>query len=336
MKTKTPQGTANKKCKLLRKIYLSVHALPWIGVGADDPRRRDPAWEQWPGRCETCQALDLELRLRIYQAIRGIQADEGLFILPSAGIPANAEMSAYARRLLGPRAVVCDFDYDRAVFLKALGSDFERGLAEDRRRALRFRAAGVSDAQFDNEMAAWERSKAWALNLRRQLESRGHAFDPATVDLVSWGADWCGCAATYPIQMGRAWGLAKPIERRWDLTIRDCCRRYVEATLVVQNIAMPEHIRLYIFRGANGRYYADYWEGLHCPMEPRHVVTLDFPAGAVRRLGEKRAGRRVTVKVGCGGHVQSATVIEASRHFHLDDFHNVLTRGRVAPAQRLA
>ncbi len=319
----------------LRRIYLSIHGLDWVGVTEDDPRRQEPRWELWPGRCALCHRLDFEFRLRIYQTIRNIKDDEGLMIVPS-GNPQNNEMIAYARERLGPRCVVCEFDYNRDRFMKALGPDFAAELQEDRRRAEKVRAAFVDDAAFEHEFAAWERSKAWATDLIRKLNANGYTFNPKNVEFVAWGGDWCGCAATYPIQMGRAFGLAEPIKRRWDLIIRDCGPMWVNSELVVGNVKMPEHIRLFIFKNKNGRYCANYWEGLHCPMDPAHQVSLEFPAGSVRlvdgfgqQVGDETYGR-VTVGVGAGGHTpHRPDILEASETLSLDDFYAALVKGEI-------
>ena len=197
------------------------------------------------------------------------------------------------------------------------------------------RAEGV--AAIDNEFAAWERSKAWATDLFRKLQGNGYTFDPRNVEFVAWGGDWCGCAATYPIQMGRAFGLAEPIERRWDLIIRDCGPMCVNSELVVGNVHMPEHIRLFVFKNESGRYCADYWEGLRCPMDPAHQVSLEFPADSVRlidrygrQVGDGTYGR-VTVSVGAGGHTpHSPDILEAGEALSLDDFYDALVTGIVS------
>lgn len=330
-----PAATGTNGLVFLRKIYLSIHGLDWVGVTEDDPRRQEPRWELWPGRCALCHRLDFEFRLRIYQAIRNIKSDEGLMIVPS-GSPQNDQMIAYARERLGPRCVVCEFDYDRDRFIRALGGQFRAGLREDRRQAQKARAAFVDDAAFDHEFAAWERSKAWATDLLRKLEANGYTFDPHNVEFEAWGGDWCGCAATYPIQMGRAFGLAEPIQRRWDLIIRDCGPMWVNSELVVGNVKMPEHIRLFIFKNQEGLYCANYWEGLHCPMDPAHQVSLEFPVGSVRlvdgfgrQVGDETYGR-VTVGVGAGGHTpHRPDILQANEALSLDDFYAALVSGEV-------
>ena len=334
-----PENTdqqADKPLITLRKIYLSCHGLDWIGMTPDDPRRQEPLWEQWPGRCELIHPLDFEFRLRIYQMIRNAREDEGLLVIPS-GNPANDEMIAYAQERMGPRCVVVDLNYDPARAAEVLGPDFVAGIQDDRQRALECRAQDVTDAQFENELQAWERSRTWAANLTQNLAAAGYTFDPATVEFVCWGGDWRGCAATYPIQMGRALGLASPIERRWDLIIHDAGPLDVKSKLVVQNVCMPNDIRLFIFKTEHGRYCAEYWEGLHSPLEKAHLITVQFPPDSVRRVD--RFGRPVgdgmygsaTVTVGCGGHTPHCPgILEAIGALTLDDFYAALVAGKVS------
>ncbi len=323
------------RLKTLHKVYLSVHGLDWIDVTEDDPRRKTALWEQFPGRCAMVHPLDFEFRLRIYQMIDSIKDDEALFILPG-GSKANDQMIAYARQKLGPRCAVCESDSDRPRFIASLGQDFSGGVEEDRMRALKVRADGISDQQLQHEMEAWQRSKSWAANLYQQLRARGYRYDPSKVEFVCWGGDWAGCAATYPIQMGRAFGLSKPIERRWDLIIRDESPLYVKAQLIVGGIPMPENIRLYIFKSDGGRYCAEYWEGIHGPMDRAHSVSIRFPPDSVRLLNwqgkpidDKQYGE-VIASVGCGGHTpHRETIIEATGNLTLDAFHEALVAGVV-------
>lgn len=67
--------------KMLRRIYLSCHASPWLSRPAEDPDHK--AWETWPGRVEQIRPQDEEIRVRFYQLMREAKEDEGLFIIPS-------------------------------------------------------------------------------------------------------------------------------------------------------------------------------------------------------------------------------------------------------------
>jgi hypothetical protein len=299
-------------------------------------RRKTALWEQFPGRCALMHPLDFEFRLRIYQAIDRVAEDEGLMILRS-GNPHNDAMIEYARERLGARCVVCEGSYDPAAFLASLGPEGAKELERGRRRAERYRAKGVDDAAFDNEFAAWSRSKAWAADLKRQLEANGYTFDPATVQFESWGGDWTGCAATYPIQMGRAFGLAKPIERQWDLTIKDESPMLATARLVIGNVPLPENLRLFVLKTDWGSYVAEFWEGLHCPMERPHLVSLRLPPGSARlvdRYGIPTSDEvfgEVTVHVGAGGHTPyQPQRIEARPQLSLDDLYKALVAGKVS------
>jgi len=328
------RGLAN--LKPLNRIYLSVHGLDWIGVTEDDPRRKTPEWEQWPGRCALIHPLDFEYRLRLYQMIRNARDDEGLMVLPS-GNPDNEAMIEFARGYFGERLVVCDFPFGPQPWQEALGADFLQAIERDRGVAQRFRVQGVTDEAFEHGFEAWVRSKAWATNLRQKLEAHGYTFDPETVEFVAWGGDWRGCAATYPIHIGRVFGLARPIERRWDLIIHDSGPMDVKSDLVVQNVEMPDHLRLFVYRNEHGRYCAEYWQGLYSPMEWPRQVTLRFRPDTVRivdlfgrPLGDATYGD-VTVNAGCGGHTPyRPEILEAQTGLPLDDFYSALVEGTVS------
>ena len=77
---------------------------------------------------------------------------------------------------------------------------------------------------------------------------QGYTYDPSNVEFIACGENWVGCGAVYPIQMGRAFGLANPIERRFDLINPDWSPVLLGATAIDQNLQMPEQIRLFIFK----------------------------------------------------------------------------------------
>ncbi|MGC9320134.1 MAG: hypothetical protein ACP5KN_19030 [Armatimonadota bacterium] len=315
-------------------IYLSVHGFSWVEMTPDDPRREEPRWEQWPGRCDLVHPLGFEYRLRIYQTIRNAPPDSGLLVIPT-GSPANNAMIEYARRYFGDRIAVCEFGYNREEFLQELGEEFRSQLERDRTAAEAMRVEGVSDAAFDNEFLAWERSRAWAVDLKRTLEANGYTFDPENVRMVCWGGDWRGCAATYPIQMARAWGLAQPVERRWDLIIHDTGPLDITADLVVANVKLPENIRLFVFRSKEGLYCAEYWDGIHSPLDRPKAVELTFPTASVRVVDVHVRARtdlldRITANAGTGGHTpHRPDILQADPSLPLDDFYSALTSGTV-------
>lgn len=315
-------------------IYLSVHGFSWVGMTPDDPRRQEPGWEQWPGRCDLVHPLGFEYRLRIYQTIRHASPDSGLLVIPT-GSPANESMIEYARRYFHDRLAVCEFGYNRERFLRELGEEFRSQLERERTAAEAMRLHGVSDAAFDNEFLAWERSRVWAADLKRKLEASGYTFDPETVRMICWGGDWRGCAATYPIQMARAWGLSRPIERRWDLIIHDTGPLDITADLVIGNVELPKNIRLFVYRSQEGLYCAEYWDGIHSPLDRPKAVEVSFPAASVRLVDVHGRARtdfiaHVTANAGTGGHTpHRPDILQADSALPLDDFYSALTSGSV-------
>ena len=347
--------------KVLNRLYLCVHALSWIEIAPADQRRRELLWgggEHWPGRTAACRELDLVLRRKKQRLIREIAGndDEAFLILPT-GLRGNRELIEFARAHLGPRCLVCRLGGDLAENRRALGAEFSRGLEADRAAAAAAHGAPVSAY----ELAAWERSKAWAADLDRQLAAAGYRYDPESVEFVTFGANWVGCGATYPIQMARVFGLARAMQRRFELSNPDWSPLLLAAEPVQQNLALADRVLLYIFRNGHlgpmaatpspdvrGRYLAQYWEGIRGIMDPAHLVTVDFPAGSVREVdlfGVEVARARglwaepnrgpVTMSVGSGVFTPyHSTLVMAEEHLSLEQFRDTLLAGTVAERPR--
>ena len=160
-----------------------------------------------------------------------------------------------------------------------------------------------------------------------------------------WGGDWSYCSATYSIQMARAFDLAKPMKRSFDHIDRSCSPMLLRATVVEDGVAMPERIRLYVMRTKDGRYVAQYFEGIHGIMDCPHVVVVDFSPELVdsaaalevdlwgepveRRLGIDARPGRVVMRVGCGGHTRHEATLVMADTLSLEDFRSALLAGTV-------
>jgi hypothetical protein len=310
----------------LKRIYLMVHALNWLELTPDNPLRQTPQWELWPGRCETCHQYEFGLKDKYYALLSQREPDTGVVVLPS-GMKGDPPLIELARKTYGDAVAVNTISDP-----KELGPEFVRGLEEDRRRAEQARGTLTP-----GEIGAWERSKTWAEDLRRKLAAQGYTFDPATVEIIAFGEDWCGCAGTYPIHLGRAWGLAQPIVRRFDLMNPDCSPLLLDSTAVEQNLPMPGNIRLFIFRTSAGRLLAEFFEGMHGLWDKPRQVTVAFAPGVARvvdlrgkPVGEAVYGR-VAMNVGCGGHTPfSPTLVMAEEGVTLDSFRQALRQAEVA------
>ena len=332
---------------MLRKVYLVVHALSWLDITRDDPRRLTREWEQFPGRCETSFRLEQALKERYERLISEAGADEAVLFLPT-DFAGNRALIQFAEEALGERAVVCRLRGDAAAIRAALGDAFMREVERDGAEARRLNRL-PRDGRADYVFGAWLRAKAWALDLRMQLEARGYAFDPVETAFVAFGEDWAGCAATYPIHMGRAWGLASPIERRFDLINPDESPMFLAARPVEQNLPMPEHIRLFILKvddPEGTRYVGHFWEGLRGLTDPAHTVKVRFPAGSVREVNQWGIGlgravgvlnepmpEELVMSVGSGGHTPFwSTLVMTAGGLGLEDFRAALLAGEVAQA----
>ena len=227
----------------LRKLYLSMHSLCWADCVASDPRRKTPRWEQFDGRCELAYRKDLEVEKRLHRLIRAAMPDEGFLIVPN-GLNNEPEkrMIALAREHFGDRCAVDDGRTDEG---------FDRGLDEDLRQTVLQRGPQWENPQSlppGREFEAWRGAKRMAVALQAILLEQGYSFDPQTVEMESFGDDWMGCAATYPIQIAGAWGLAKGVDRRFDLGISDESPLFLKVEPVEQNLPMPENVRLFLFK----------------------------------------------------------------------------------------
>jgi hypothetical protein len=296
----SPAGTPLRP---LSRIYLMTHALNWLELTPDNPLRQTATWEQWAGRCEACYQYEFALKDKYYSLMAIPEPTTAVFCLPS-GMKGDPPLIDLAGKTFGDRCVVCRLGSSPQAEREALGAEFVCGLEADRARAEALRGKALSEG----EIGAWERSKAWALDLRSQLEARGYTFDPATVEVIAFGEDWSGCAATYPIHMGRAWGLARPVERRFDLINPDCTPVLLTSIPLQQSLPLAENVRLFVFRTAEGRFLGQYWEGLHGLYDVPHRVDVSFPPASARLVdgfGKPRGdelGGQLTLQAGCGGH----------------------------------
>jgi hypothetical protein len=322
----TPDGTP----KRLSRLYLVVHALNWLELAPDSPLRQDPRWESWPGRCQTCYEYEQSLRAQYYRLLTTPDEGAAVMFLPS-GMKGDPPLIAATERVYGGRCVVTSLDGSREAARAALGDGFVRGLEVDQGRARRFRGGELTEG----EIGAWERSKAWACDLRQRLRANGYTFDPATVEVLALGEDWCGCAATYPIHMGRAWGLRQPILRRFDLMNPDCSQALLEASVIEQAIPLPRRVRLYLFRSSEGRWLGQYWEGLHGLYDRPHVALARFAPGTARLVSMAgdptgNPAGELTIGVGCGGHTPyGAPLVQAEAGASLEDFRQALVSATV-------
>ncbi len=340
----------------LRKIILCVHALCWVDVTPADLEaggKMGSMGEHWPGRSEGCHTLDLTLQERLRQRIDSLGEDEGVFFLPTDRAAGN-ELIERARQHLGPRCVVCRLDSRTDRNRDVLGEAFVAGLEDDRRRAIVNRGPqlqqpwGAHTQQIEWE--AWEHSKAWGIDLMRQLNDQGFTFDPAAVEFEVWGENWVGCTATYACHLGRVFGLPKPMVRRFDMINPDWSSMLLQATVVEQDLPMPENVRLFIFKTAHegpkwGNYIAQYWEGIHGYMDRPHVVNVDFPPDKVIEvdlfgweIGRARGSvgpkydryGSMRMAAGCGAHTpHHSTIAMAERGLSLEAFRAALLTGRV-------
>ena len=347
----------------LRKIWLSVHSLTWLALPPDNRERMDRKWNQFVERIPLAYPLEQRLQREYQRVIDVAGDDEAIYFLPTH-LEAADEIIEYADARLGARSMVSRVEGGAASKERAFGTDFFQGVEEDQREAVRNR--GLTDGVISadqlrqdgaardagtalpvgglqlTEIRGWMQAKAWGLDLLAQTESRGLEFDPATVEMEAFGGDWCYCAASYPIQIGRAMGLANPIERRFDLINPAEGPVLLQSEVVEQNVPLADNIRLFIWEYIDShgpRYVAQFWEGIRGIMDRTHEAVVDLPPNAAevvnlwgfpetRARGVDTPSRQgpLHLSVGSGGHTPiPASIVMTDGHLPLDDFRGALT-----------
>ena len=351
----------------LRKIWLSVHSLTWLALPPDSRERMDRKWNQFVERIPFAYPLEQRLQREYQRVIDAAGDDEAIYFLPTH-LEAADEIIEYADARLGARSMVSRVEGGAAAKERALGGNFFQGVEDDQRAAIRNR--GLTDGVISadqlrqdgaardagtalpvgglqlTEIRGWMQAKAWGLDLLAQAESRGLEFDPATVEMEAFGGDWCYCAASFPIQIGRAMGLANPIERQFDLINPAEGPVLLQSQVVEQNIPLADNIRLFIWEYTDShgpRYVAQFWEGIRGIMDRTHKAVVDLPSDAAQIVNlwgfpESRARGVDTpprqgpmhLSVGSGGHTPiPASIVMTDGRLPLNEFRDALTSAEI-------
>lgn len=351
----------------LRKIWLSVHSLTWLALPPDSRERMDRKWNQFLERIPLAYPLEVQLQRDYQRVIDTADDDEAIYFLPTH-FEAADEIIEYADARLGRRSMASRVEGGAEAKERAFGRDFFQGVEDDQRAAIRNRglADGVLTADQlrqdgaardkspdlpagglqQTEIRGWMQAKAWGLDLLAQAESRGLDFDPATVEMEAFGGDWCYCAASFPIQIGRVMGLSHPIERRFDLINPAEGPVLLQSAVVEQNIPLAENIRLFIWEYTDShgpRYVAQFWEGIRGIMDRTHEAIVDLPADAAeivnlwgfpetRARGVDTPPRQgpLRLSVGSGGHTPiPSSIVMTDGNLPFDEFRDALTSAEI-------
>ena len=351
----------------LRKIWLSVHSLTWLALPPDSRERMDRKWSQFVERIPLAYPLEVRLQRDYQRVIDAAGEDEAFYFLPTH-FEAADEIIEYADARLGSRSMASRVEGGAEAKERAIGSDFLQGVEDDQRAAIRNRGLvdrvltadelrldrASRNAALDlppggllqTEIRGWMQAKAWGLDLMAQAESRGLEFDPATVEMEAFGGDWCYCAASFPIQIGRAMSLANPIERRFDLINPAEGPVLLQSEVVEQNIPLADNIRLFIWEYTDShgpRYVAQFWEGIRGIMDRTHEAVVDLPADAAdivnlwgfpetraRGVDTPRRHGPMRLSVGSGGHTPIASsIVMTDGNLPLEEFRDALTSAEI-------
>jgi hypothetical protein len=101
---------------------------------------------------------------------------------------------------------------------------------------------------------------------------------------------------------------------------------------------LPHGLRLFLFQTPEGRFLAQYWEGMHGLFDRPHAVTVHFPPGSVRLLNyrtgipcDEQTYGPVQMGVGCGGHTPyPADLVQAEPDLSYEDFRKAMRAGVVS------
>ena len=104
---------------------------------------------------------------------------------------------------------------------------------------------------------------------------QGLTYDAQTVDSEGWGESFDGCVAKYCSLFSRQLGFAKPIEQNYTMCVPDLI--WLIQSDFIEKVTLPSKIRFYLFRGADHRPLAIFFDSYFAPGDrPRSVdIPLD-------------------------------------------------------------
>ena len=163
--------------------------------------------------------------------------------------PATEELGDSIRSTMGHRGIVVQDNIinRRNLWKSLLGDEARLGLGRDL-MAMFWRNGYSWDS---GPMVQPVIARGWAERIRVELNERNLAFDPGSVRAEGWGESFEGCVANYTRYLGRYLGLANPIEVEFEMTVPDA--RFLLDAKFLERIQLPDDLRLYLWRLADGR-----------------------------------------------------------------------------------
>ena len=116
-------------------------------------------------------------------------------------------------------------------------------------------------------------ARRWVEGLKKQLENRGYTYDPATLTMETFG-NWSGCHHKYSNFMATYLGMKKPAYIHAETELCSGKSMPMPVTEFVELTAMPRNTWLALFRRADGKPMAQFWDGLRPIWAPLHKATV--------------------------------------------------------------
>lgn len=195
-------------------------------------------------------------------ADRGPKQDSAICVLPSSPDWQKdvGDLYSFAQEQFGDRCVLAPTD----------ASDRTKGLlAEDLLRTLAER--GRFEEWRPYELWTSVMARRWTEGLKRELAERGHAYDPATLHVVSCGQQWAGCLTKYSMLMPKYLGVERTPDVRPDLSPG---AGWPFQARFIERIQMERHVSLFLFEAADGRPMGQFTDGLRPIWESPHVALV--------------------------------------------------------------
>ena len=136
-----------------------------------------------------------------------------------------------------------------------------------------------------NPYELWSSNNArrWVEGLKVQLKKRGYAYDPGTLTMETFGS-WSGCHHKYSNFMATYLGMKQPAQIHAEIELCSLKSMPMIATEFVELKAMPRNTWLAVFRRADGKPMAQFWDGLRPVWAPPHTATVKMNPGKVELI----------------------------------------------------
>ena len=291
----------------ITRLYLFIHPMP---RKAETRERYMPLWEELITR-------------------EGRNAENAICVLSNADNRFMRTLNGWAQDAFGDRCILDPIDE---------GPETQVLLAEDLRRT--FGGRGSYTEWIPYEIWTSSMARKWTEGLKRELQERGHTYEPEALTVEACGQQWAGCLAKYSIFMPKYLGATKTTDTNAALSPDAGWPLKAE---FVERIAMDRQVWLFLFRTADGLPMAQYMDGLRAVWEPPHVVAVSIDPKRVEVVTSspnrylEPTGKAqvlegaVVMDVGDGCHPAFTTLI--GRDVPFDEFRDALAAGQVAPRQ---